>query len=53
MGGGAVTDCPEGPALEEGSAGWSELAKAAERGSYGKVLKFMYCTGSQIGRAHV
>lgn len=46
MGGGAVTNCPKGLALEEGSAGWSELAKAAGRGSYGKVLKFMYCTGS-------
>lgn len=45
MGGGADTSCPWGPALEEGSAEWSELAKATARGSYGKVLKFLYRTG--------
>lgn len=48
MDGGAVTNCPWSPALEEGSAGWSELAKATGRASWGKVLKFMYCAGSLV-----
>lgn len=41
MSGGAVTNHPWGSALEEGSEGWSGLAGASGRGSYGEVLKFI------------